>query len=335
MNGATMAKAKKVSKSQAIAQVVGGVPVTMMLDPKSIKMDLAKNRQSGLDDESIGNLANNIKAHGLLQPVMVNKVGDEFWCVFGHRRTLAAIQAELATIPAMVREDMSPKDIEAAKTIENEHQENTSPIDKANSIVRLKQVGFNQNEIAEMMEAYPADISRLLSLLKLPAELQDKVHRNQVSVKDALSLVPAAKAEQKEVISKIEEVVAPLVAEGASDAAIKRATAEVVQKQNAKPDTTTKPVRPAKAPATPKGNINDVVPPLKQEHVPTPAPKKGKDEPSEVSPVQKNLKMYEDLLDLLCKLEDATEGNTKKIFTKILDMVDGSATAEDVLDLVG
>jgi ParB-like chromosome segregation protein Spo0J len=172
------------------------------------------------------------------------------------------MEAGLPMISAIIRENMSEKDIEAARVIENEQHEDTSPIDKAKSMLRLKMVGFSQNEIADMIpKTYPADVSRTLSLLKLPQELQDKVHNNQLTALAALSLVPADPKEQAEVAQAIEAVVAPLVAEGASDAAIKRATTEVVTAQNVKAGTTTKPTRAPKAAPTPRGNINDVQPP--------------------------------------------------------------------------
>ena len=262
-----MPKAPKAPKTPKAAAPAA---ITMMIVPSLIKMDLDKNRKAGMDAESIKALAQNIKTHGLLQPVMLNKVNNELWCVYGHRRTLAAMEAGLPMISAIIRENMSDKDIEAARVIENEQHEDTSPIDKAKSMLRLKMVGFSQNEIADMIpRTYPADVSRTLSLLKLPQELQDKVHQNQLTALAALSLVPAAPAEQAEVAKAIEAVVAPLLVEGASDAAIKRATTEVVTAQNAKAGTTTKATRPPKAPAAKNGNINDVQPPAP---APTQAP---------------------------------------------------------------
>jgi len=255
-----MPKAPKTPKAPKAAPAP--VAITMMIVPSLIKMDLDKNRKAGMDKESIAALAQNIKTHGLLQPVMLNKVGDELWCVYGHRRTLAAMEAGLPVINAIIRENMTAKDIEAARVIENEQHEDTSPIDKAKSMLRLKMVGFSQNEIADMIpRTYPADVSRTLSLLKLPQELQDKVHNNQLTALAALSLVPADPKEQAEVAKAIEAAIAPLVAEGASDAAVKRASTEVVTAQNAKAGTTTKPTRAPKAPAAPRGNINDVQPP--------------------------------------------------------------------------
>ena len=262
-----MPKAPKTPKAPKAAAPAA---ITMQIVPSLIRMDLDKNRKAGMDAESIKALAQNIKTHGLLQPVMLNKVNDELWCVYGHRRTLAAMEAGLPMISAIIRENMSEKDIEAARVIENEQHEDTSPIDKAKSMLRLKMVGFSQNEIADMIpRTYPADVSRTLSLLKLPQELQDKVHNNQLTALAALSLVPAAPAEQAEVAKAIEAVVAPLLAEGASDAAVKRASTEVVLAQNAKAGTTTKATRAPKAAAAPRGNINDVQPPVS---APAPAP---------------------------------------------------------------
>ena len=317
----------------------------MQIVPSLIKMDLERNRKAGMDAESIKALAENIKTHGLLQPVMLNKVGDELWCVYGHRRTLAAMEAGLGLIPAIIRENMTEKDIAAARVIENEQHEDTSPIDKAKSMLMLKAVGFSQNEIADMIpRTYPADVSRTLSLLKLPQELQDKVHHNQLTVQAALSLVPASPAEQAEVAKAIEVAVAPLVAEGASDAAVKRASTEVVTAQNAKQGTTTKATRPPKAPAAPRGNINDVQPPAPAAAAPAPAaaaapaPKaapaptktyqtrEGSDpQPEEPAPAPRTetsvrLEGLANLLSLFCRLEeDNSDSVGGRISTILID----------------
>lgn len=317
-----MPKAPKAPKTPKAAAPATMGAITMQIVPSLIKMDLERNRKAGMDAESIKALAQNIKTHGLLQPVMLNKVGDELWCVYGHRRTLAAMEAGLPTISAIIRQDMSEKDIAAARVIENEQHEDTSPIDKAKSMLMLKAVGFSQNEIADMIpRTYPADVSRTLSLLKLPQELQDKVHSNQMTVQAALSLVPANPQEQAEVAKAIEVAVAPLVAEGASDAAVKRASTEVVLAQNAKAGTTTKATRPPKAPAAPRGNINDVQPPAaaaaaaaapKAAAAPTKTyqTREGSDpQPEEPAPAPRTetsvrLEGLANLLSLFCRLEE-------------------------------
>ena len=334
----------------------------MQIVPSLIRMDLERNRKAGMDEASIKALAQNIKTHGLLQPVMLNKVADELWCVYGHRRTLAAMEAGLGLIPAIIRENMSEKDIAAARVIENEQHEDTSPIDKAKSMALLKFVGFSQNEIADMIpRTYPADVSRTLSLLKLPAELQDKVHNNQLTVQAALSLVPANPQEQAEVAKAIEVAVAPLVAEGASDAAVKRASTEVVLAQNAKQGTTTKATRPPKAPAAPRGNINDVQPPAPVAAAPVaaapvaaapvaaaPAPKapaaaaptktyqtrEGSDpQPEEPAPAPRTetsvrLEGLANLLSLFCRLEeDNSDSVGGRISTILIDCF------ENVIDI--
>ena len=311
----------------------------MQIVPSLIRMDLERNRKAGMDAESIKSLAENIKTHGLLQPVMLNKINDELWCVYGHRRTLAAMEAGLPMISAIIRENMTEKEIAAARVIENEQHEDTSPIDKAKSMLMLKAVGFSQNEIADMIpRTYPADVSRTLSLLKLPAELQDKVHNNQLTVQAALSLVPANPQEQAEVAKAIEVAVAPLVAEGASDAAVKRASTEVVLAQNAKAGTTTKATRPPKAPAAPKGNINDVQPPAPVAAAPVAAapvaaaaPKtyqtrEGSDpQPEEPAPAPRTetsvrLEGLANLLSLFCRLEeDNSDSVGGRISTILID----------------
>jgi ParB/RepB/Spo0J family partition protein len=358
-----MPKAPKTPKTPKAAAPAA---ITMMIVPSLIKMDLDKNRKAGMDAESIKALAANIKTHGLLQPVMLNKVNNELWCVYGHRRTLAVMEAGLPMISAIIRENMSEKDIAAARVIENEQHEDTSPIDKAKSMALLKFVGFSQNEIADMIpRTYPADVSRTLSLLKLPQELQDKVHNSQLTVQAALSLVPASPAEQAEVAKAIEAAVAPLVAEGASDAAVKRASTEVVTAQNAKQGTTTKPTRAPKAPAAPRGNINDVQPPAPVAAAPAPvapapaAPKaaaaapaptktyqtrEGSDpQPEEPAPAPRTetsvrLEGLANLLSLFCRLEednsDSVGGRISTIlidcFENVIDIDQAFAAIKDI-----
>lgn len=364
-NGATMAK-KKVSKA------VGGVaPVVSLVNPQSIRMDLEKNRQAGMDAESIAGLAESIKAHGMLQPIMLNKVGDDLLCVFGHRRTLAALQAGLETIPAIVRENMTEKDIEAAKVIENEQSEDTSFIDKAKSATRLKAVGFNQNEIAVMMKTYPAEVSRILSLLKLPQELQDHIHNDRMTMTAGLTLVKAKSAEVKQITTKVGEIVAELVANGATDPEIKRATTKVVDDAAAAPESTAKPPRkkdkpaPANAPAAPaapanKGNINDITPPAAAKpaaddvggDIDEQEPKgKGKyqtrgdapviDEEPEPEPVQSNetsmrLAGLARILQVLMHFEESSpESLAGKVSTLLIDLFEDNQTKEEVIKEMG
>ena len=136
----------------------------------------------------------------------------------------------------------------------------------------------------------------------------------------------------------IEVAVAPLVAEGASDAAVKRASTEVVLAQNAKAGTTTKATRPPKAPAAPKGNINDVQPPAPVAAAPVAAapvaaaaPKtyqtrEGSDpQPEEPAPAPRTetsvrLEGLANLLSLFCRLEeDNSDSVGGRISTILID----------------
>ncbi len=332
-----MAKAKG-NKKNKLVELVGVAPVIQMLDPKSIKMNLDENRTNGMDADSIAKFAAQIRREGLLQPVMVHKKGEEFHMVYGHRRTLACAQIEGMLIPAIVREEMSDKSVFLARNWENGQRENESPIDRARQIVLAKnKFGMTQNEIAEEMDVYPADISRIVSLLKLPESLQATLHNGHMTMQSALALVPADKEEQKEVSAKIDEVVAEMSAAGASDTEIKRATTDLVDQQTEKEGTTTKPPR-KKNPKTPsapkKGNLNDVVPPsgpsapLNFQTAPAPT----NDKPASSQAV-KSLKKYEELLDLIGELEDAvTNKECRELIGQIIDFIDGNIPMTDVIE---
>ena len=101
------------------------------------------------DDESLGHLAESIKSHGIVQPVLVRRVGDHYELVAGERRWRAAKLAGLRTSAAVVKE-IADKDLSEVALIENIQREDLNPIEEAQAYSKLSEtVGLTQEALAE------------------------------------------------------------------------------------------------------------------------------------------------------------------------------------------
>lgn len=147
------------------------------------------NPRGSLGD--LSDLANSIAATGVWQPIVVTPRPEEgkptFLCVIGHRRHAAAIKAGKATIPAIIREMDEPTRL-AAMFIENAQREDLTPVEEGRSLRALVNLGMSQREVAKKVGKSQAHISKRLSLLDLPEEIQAEVDNGRLPVGDAVEL---------------------------------------------------------------------------------------------------------------------------------------------------
>ena len=124
-------------------------------------------------DENLAELAESIRHHGVIQPVLVRKRGERFELVVGERRLRAAKVAGLKEIPAFVR-DMSDVEIMEVAIIENLQREDLNAIEEAMAIKQLQEsLGYTQERLAQRLgksRPYVANSVRLLSLPKVVIE---------------------------------------------------------------------------------------------------------------------------------------------------------------------
>ena len=141
------------------------------------------------DDESLGHLAESIKAHGIVQPVLVRRIGDHYELVAGERRWRAAKLAGLRTIPAVVK-DVADKDLLEVALIENVQREDLNPIEEAQAYSKLiETVGLTQEALAERVGRDRSYITNYLRLLKLPDDIQQLVKQKRISTGHARTLL--------------------------------------------------------------------------------------------------------------------------------------------------
>jgi ParB family transcriptional regulator, chromosome partitioning protein len=123
-------------------------------------------------DESLKELASSIKEHGVIQPVIVHRIGTNYGLVAGERRWRAARLAGLRTIPALVKEATKRELIEQA-LIENIQREDLNPLEAAEAYKRLQdEFKLTQEDLARRVGKERSTITNYLRVLGLPKELK-------------------------------------------------------------------------------------------------------------------------------------------------------------------
>lgn len=158
------------------------------------------------DEESIAGLAATLKTQGQLQPIRVRKVGEKYVITDGERRYRAAKVAGLSELDAIIEErDLTSGEVIERSLIANCQREDLAPLEKASGIASLmKETGWNASEVANRLGMTNATVSRLLSLLELPAEIQDQVTSGKIAPSAAVELAKVQdRAKQQELASQV------------------------------------------------------------------------------------------------------------------------------------
>jgi ParB family chromosome partitioning protein len=133
-------------------------------------------------------LAQSIRANGIIQPLIVQRHGDNYKIVAGERRWRAARLAELTEIPVVIQDFASDRILEIA-LVENIQREDLNPIEIARALDRLvKDFGLSHDEIGRRTGKDRSTISNLLRLLKLPPEIQQLISEQRLSMGHARAI---------------------------------------------------------------------------------------------------------------------------------------------------
>ncbi len=161
---------------------------------KEIDIDLIEPNnlqpRTRFDDARLEELAQSIKANGIVQPLLVRKVGNlRYQIVAGERRWRAAQRAGLQQIPAVIREVPDEKMLELA-LIENIQRQELNAIEEAYAYKRLiETLGLTQETVAQRVGRDRTFVTNYLRLLRLPEEIQKLVEENQISMGHARALL--------------------------------------------------------------------------------------------------------------------------------------------------
>ena len=150
-------------------------------------------------DEALKELSSSIKEKGVLQPVIVSRVGDgTFRLIAGERRWRAATLAGLKKIPALIK-DVSPQDAIEIALIENIQREELNPIETADAFQSLlREFAMTQEELSQRVGKDRATIANYLRILKLPDEIKAFINSSSLSIGHAKALL-ALEGKQKQI----------------------------------------------------------------------------------------------------------------------------------------
>lgn len=156
------------------------------------------------DEEALNELANSIKEHGIIQPLILRDLGSKYEIIAGERRYKAATLAGITEVPAIVGSMDDQTSAELA-LIENIQRKDLSAIEEAKSYKKILDMGnFTQDELAKRMGKSQSTIANKMRLLALTNEVQVALMNNLISERHARCLLQIKDEDkQKEVLNKI------------------------------------------------------------------------------------------------------------------------------------
>jgi ParB family chromosome partitioning protein len=157
-----------------------------------------------MDPDALQELADSIKAQGLVQPVIVRKLGGgEYELIAGERRWRASQLAGLHEIPAVVR-DIPDQAVAAMSLIENIQREDLSALEEANALRRLiDEFGLTHQQTAEAVGRSRAAVTNLLRLMELQDETKALLEAGQLEMGHARALLALQGKQQVEVAQQV------------------------------------------------------------------------------------------------------------------------------------
>jgi ParB family chromosome partitioning protein len=198
--------------------------------------------RSTFEEESLRELSDSIKIHGVIQPITVRKLdNNKFQLIAGERRLRASKLAGHKEIPAYVRNATDQESIEIA-LIENIQREDLNPLEIAINYKRLQdECELNQDKLSERLGKSRSTVTNFLRLLKLPPDIQAALRDNKITMGHAKALLavdhlPTLLAAFKDTVSKNLSV---------------RQVEEMVKSLQSKPRRTTTAVSPNKTSSLP------------------------------------------------------------------------------------
>jgi len=181
------------------------------------------------DQAEIDSLAQSLRQHGLLQPIVVRRAGEGYQMIAGERRLRAAVQAGWSHVPVQVVE-ADDRQVAELAIVENLHRKDLNALEKAASFQwYLQQYACTQEELANRLNLDRSTIANLIRLLELPEPVQHALRTGQITQGHARALLPLGdEREQIELCQKIHR-------EGLSVRQTEKLVQETIEKSEAGP----------------------------------------------------------------------------------------------------
>lgn len=155
-------------------------------------------------EEGLDELAQSIKEHGIIQPLVLRRVGNKFEIIAGERRFKAAELAGLTAVPAIIT-DLDDNESAEVAIIENTHRRNLSAIEEAKSYKKLLDRKYvTQDQLAKRLGTSQSTLANKIRLLSLDPQVQDALMKEKISERHARSLLKVTdKLKQVELLNRI------------------------------------------------------------------------------------------------------------------------------------
>ena len=141
------------------------------------------------DEKELNELADSIKMHGIIQPLVLRRIGDKYEIIAGERRYKASVLAGLTQVPAVIMNIDDQKSAEVA-VVENLQRKDLTAIEEAQSYKKILDMGYlTQEELATRMGVAQSTISNKLRLLNLTIPVKEALLHNKISERHARSLL--------------------------------------------------------------------------------------------------------------------------------------------------
>lgn len=167
----------------------------------TVDLDKLKAREDqprkNFDDDSLEELANSIKADGVIQPIVVRKVGDKYEIIAGERRFRASKLAGLEKVPIIVK-NVSDRKARELALVENIQREDLNPIEEAISLKTLmEEYKLTQQELSDIIGKSRSYIANNLRLLNLSDYIKDYLIRGELSPSQGRTLLSLETEEER------------------------------------------------------------------------------------------------------------------------------------------
>ncbi len=218
---------KRPALGKGLSALIPDAPEPVKSGPTEVDVDLISPSEYQPrvrpDDARLDELAQSIKANGVIQPIVVRKVDGGFRIIAGERRWRAAQRAGLARVPVYVKDVPAGKAAQLLEMalVENIQREDLNPIDEAAAYEKLsREFQLTQEEIAAAVGKDRSSVANHLRLLKLPHEVRSDVAEGRLSMGHARAVLAVAdEASQRQVAR---EVIAQNLSVRETEALVKR-----------------------------------------------------------------------------------------------------------------
>jgi ParB family transcriptional regulator, chromosome partitioning protein len=161
----------------------------LWLDCTSIVANPYQPRQT-FEEADIADLADSIRTHGILQPLVVRQIGEGYQLIAGERRLRAAQAADWQQVPVQIR-DVDDRQMAELAIVENVQRKDLNAIEKAESFQRyIDQYHCTQEEVAVRVNVDRSTVANLIRLLELPPDVKTMVQNGEISQGHARALLP-------------------------------------------------------------------------------------------------------------------------------------------------